>query len=78
MAHFPYHRALIVGAGSGISVSLAQETGAAAFALDASRPDTVAQLSLDMERQVAEPDNLIDNASSRVPGPLSSVDPTAV
>ena len=31
-----------------------------------------------MERQVAEPDIVIYNASSRVPGPLSSVDPAAV
>jgi NAD(P)-dependent dehydrogenase (short-subunit alcohol dehydrogenase family) len=38
----------------------------------------VAKLFLDMERQVAEPDIVIYNASSRVPGPLSSVDPAAV
>ena len=57
---------------------LAEGTGAAAFALDASQPDEVAQLFLDMEHQVAEPDVVIYNASSRVPGPLSSVDPAAV
>ena len=102
MSDFPYRCALIVGAGPGISASLArrlskigvqvglaardveklkpleEETGAAAFAVDASQPDAVAQLFLDMERQMGEPDILIYNASSRVPGPLSSVDPAAV
>ena len=102
MADFPYRCALIIGAGPGISASLArrlskiglqvglaardveklkplaEETAAAVFALDASQPDAVAQLFLDMDRQVAEPDIVIYNASSRVPGPLSSVDPAAV
>ena len=102
MSDFPYRCALIIGAGPGISASLArrlskvglqvglaarnveklkplaQETAAAVFALDASQPDAVAQLFLDMERQVAEPDVVIYNASSRVPGQLSSVDPAAV
>jgi NAD(P)-dependent dehydrogenase (short-subunit alcohol dehydrogenase family) len=58
--------------------ALAQETGAAAFAVDASQPDEMAQLFLDMERQVAAPDVVIYNASARVPGPLASVDPAAV
>jgi NAD(P)-dependent dehydrogenase (short-subunit alcohol dehydrogenase family) len=101
MADFPYRCALIVGAGPGISASLARrlskiglqvgsplamsksssplvEETAAVFALDASQPDAVAQLFLDMERQVAEPDIVIYNASSRVPGPLSSVDPAGL
>ena len=102
MADFPYRRALIIGAGAGISASLARrltglglqvglaardaeklqplaaETGAAAFAVDAARPDQVAQLFLDMDRQVGEPDVVIYNASSRVAGPLASVDPAAV
>ncbi len=48
------------------------------FAVDASQPEQVAQLFADMEQQVAEPDIVIYNASARVPGPLSSVDPAAV
>ena len=99
---FPYRCALIIGAGPGISASLARrlarigvrvglaarnaeklrplahETAAAIFAVDAAQPDAAAQLFLDMERQIAEPDIVIYNASSRVPGPLSSVDPAAV
>lgn len=102
MADFPYRCALIIGAGPGISASLArhlskigvkvglgardveklkplaEETGAAVFAVDAARPDAVAQLFLDMDRQVGEPDVVIYNASSRVAGPLASVDPAAV
>jgi NAD(P)-dependent dehydrogenase (short-subunit alcohol dehydrogenase family) len=102
MADFPYRCALIIGAGPGISASLARrlseigvqvglaardaeklrplaaETAAAVFAVDASQPAAVAQLFLDMDRQVAEPDIVIYNASSRVAGPLSSVDPAAV
>ncbi|HQT66692.1 MAG: oxidoreductase [Rhodospirillales bacterium 20-60-12] len=102
MADFPYRSALIIGAGPGISASLArllsqlglhvglaardveklkpiaEESAAAVFAVDASQPDAVAQLFLDMERQFAEPDVVIYNASARVPGPLSSVDPIAV
>ncbi len=57
---------------------LAEETAAAVFAVDASQPEQVAQLFLEMEGQVAEPDVVIYNASSRVAGPLSSVDPVAV
>jgi NAD(P)-dependent dehydrogenase (short-subunit alcohol dehydrogenase family) len=58
--------------------SLAEETAAAVFAVDASQPQQMANLFLDMERRLAEPDVVIYNASSRVPGPLSSVDPAAV
>ncbi len=102
MRHFPYRCALIIGAGPGISASLArrlstigvqvglaarnvdklkplaEDTAAAVFAVDASQPEQMAKLFLDMERQYAEPDVVIYNASSRVPGPLSSVDPAAV
>jgi NAD(P)-dependent dehydrogenase (short-subunit alcohol dehydrogenase family) len=102
MTDFPYHSALIIGAGPGISASLArrlskigvqvglaardieklqplaEETAAALFAVDASQPEQMAQLFLDMDRQIGEPDIVIYNASARVPGPLSSVDPVAV
>ena len=102
MVDFPYRCAFIIGAGPGISASLArrlsqiglkvglaardvgklkplaEEAGAAVFAVDASQPEQMATLFLDMERQVGEPDVVIYNASSRVAGPLSSVDPGAV
>ena len=102
MGDFPYRCASIIGAGPGISASLArrlseiglqvgpaardveklkplaEETTAAVFAVDASQPAEVAQLFLDMEHQFAEPDVVIYNASSRVAGPLSAVDPAAV
>ena len=102
MADFPYRCALIIGAGPGISASLArrlsrmglrvglaardveklrplaQETAASLFAVDASQPEEAAKLFLDMEREVAEPDVVIYNASLRVPGPLANVDPAAV
>lgn len=57
---------------------LAEETGAAVFAVDAANADEVAHLFLDMDRQMAEPDIVIYNASARVAGPLASVDPAAV
>jgi len=102
MADFPYRCALIIGAGPGISASLARglseiglqvglaardveklapltkKTGAVAFAVDAARPEQVAQLFLDMDRKLEAPDVVIYNASARVAGPLSSVDPAAV
>lgn len=102
MRDFPYRCALIVGAGPGISASLARrlrgiglqvglaarnveklkpladETGAAVFAVDASQSEQMAKLFLDMEHHLQEPDVVIYNASSRVPGPLSGVNPAAV
>jgi NAD(P)-dependent dehydrogenase (short-subunit alcohol dehydrogenase family) len=57
---------------------LVDETGATAFATDASQPLAVADLFHQMERQLAEPDVVIYNASSRVLGPLADLDPAAV
>ena len=102
MASFPYRTALIVGAGPGISASLARrlsalgmkvglaardiekleglagETGAKTFAVDACEPPAVAKLFQDVERLLAEPDVVIYNASARVSGKLSQLDPAAV
>ena len=102
MADFPYRCALVIGAGPGISASLArrlskigvrvalaardaeklkplaQATAAAAFAVDASKPEQMVKLFLDVDQQVGEPDVVIYNASARVRGPLASVDPVAV
>ena len=101
MAKFPYKTALIVGAGPGISASLARrlsalgvqvglaardieklggladDTGAKAFAVDATEPSAVARLFLDTERLLAEPDVVIYNAGSRVAGKLTDLDPAA-
>jgi len=102
MTEFLYRRALIIGAGPGISASLARrlskigvqvglaardadklklladETGAVAFAVNAAKPEQVAQLFLDMDREIGEPDIVVYNASARVAGPLASVDPDTV
>lgn len=102
MTDFPYKTALIVGAGPGISASLARqltargvkvalaardidklqalvaETGARAFATDASEAASVASLFEDVERAIGEPDVVIYNASGRVRGPIAELDPAEV
>jgi NAD(P)-dependent dehydrogenase (short-subunit alcohol dehydrogenase family) len=102
MTDFPYSAALIVGAGAGISASLARrlsalgvkvgmaardigklgpllaETGAAAFAADASKANSVAALFEEATKRIGEPDIVVYNASARVPGPLAELDPAAV
>ena len=102
MATLPYRTALIIGAGPGISASVARhlateglkvalaardtakladivhETGAVAFAVDATDPAAVASLFLSVDERLGEPDVVIYNASMRVPGPLSELDPEAV
>ena len=102
MFPMPYRTALIIGAGPGISASLArqltagglkvglaardtgklaalvEETGATAFAADATNPAAVATLFQAVDEQLGEPDVVIYNASARVPGPLAELDPEAV
>lgn len=102
MSEFPYRVALIVGAGAGISASLARrlsglgvkvglaardvaklaplaaETGAAAFAADASQGASVAALFEAAALEIGEPDVVVYNASARAPGPLAEVDPGVV
>ncbi|MDF5712029.1 MAG: SDR family NAD(P)-dependent oxidoreductase [Nostoc sp. S4] len=94
--------ALIVGAGSGLSASLARlfakegisvalaarqiekltqlssEIGAVSFAADASKPDEVEQLFIDVENQLGSPNIVIYNPSFRVRGPLIELDPDGV
>lgn len=98
----PHKTALIVGAGHGLSASLARllsregmrvaiaarnieklaalsaETGAPAFACDAVKPDQVARLFEDVERQVGNPDVVIYNASARARGRLLELVPAEV
>jgi NAD(P)-dependent dehydrogenase (short-subunit alcohol dehydrogenase family) len=94
--------ALIVGAGNGLSASLARlfakegftialaarriekltqlssEIGAVSFAADASKPDEVEQLFIDIDNKVGSPNIVIYNPSFRVRGPLVDLDPGEV
>ncbi len=102
MTDFPYSTALIVGAGSGVSASLARllaargvkvalaarnidklaalaaETGAKTFATDAAQPGSVAALFEEVTEEIGEPDLVVYNASGRVRGPLTELDPNEV
>ena len=57
---------------------LAQQTGARAFACDASQPIAVRKLFADVEAQVGTPDVVIYNPSGRVRGSLVDLDPVEV
>ncbi|MDZ8185602.1 MAG: SDR family NAD(P)-dependent oxidoreductase [Nostoc sp. ChiSLP02] len=94
--------ALIVGAGSGLSASLARlfakegisvalaarqteklnqlttEIAAVSFAADASKPDEVEQLFINVENQLGLPNIVIYNPSYRVRGSLVELDPVGV
>ena len=102
MASTNYETALIVGAGAGLSASLARlfsregmgialaarnvgkladlssSLGAAAFACDASDPESVASLFTAVETKVGAPDVVIYNASGRTRGPLIDLVPSDV
>lgn len=97
-----YETALIVGAGEGISASLARllskqgirvalaarntakldalcrETGAKAFACDATQANDVAKLFKDVEAQIGAPDIAIYNASLRARGSFTELAPDDV
>ena len=97
-----YTTALIVGAGEGLSASLARifahngirvalaarnasklaaickETGARAFACDATVPDAVAKLFTDVEAAIGAPDIVVYNASKRAPGAFVDLAPADV
>jgi len=102
MTDVKFNTALIVGAGSGLSASLARalakegikvalaarttsdldalakETGARAFACDASRPADVQKLFADLDAAFGAPDIVIYNASFRTRGPFVDLDPAEV
>src|SRR5271154_6186796 len=102
MTTIPYRTALIVGAGSGISgsvarglataglkvgvaarnvdklASLAAETGAERFAVDASDPTAVVHLFEEVDTRLGVPDVVLYNASARAHGPIAELDPEAV
>ncbi len=97
-----YERALIVGAGSGLSAALARrfagagmrvalaarnidklaplcaETGAKAFACEATDPDQVAELFAAVEAAGGAPDVVVYNASARARGPIAELVPAEV
>jgi NAD(P)-dependent dehydrogenase (short-subunit alcohol dehydrogenase family) len=97
-----YQTALIVGAGEGLSASLARlfsregirvalaargiqklgalcaETGAQAFACDATDPDEVERLFGLVEREIAAPDVVVYNASGRARGAFVDLVPADV
>jgi NAD(P)-dependent dehydrogenase (short-subunit alcohol dehydrogenase family) len=99
---FPYHTALIVGAGPGVSASVARrlatlgvklalaarnveklqdlcvETGAVAFATEASDAKSVADLFAQVDARLGEPDVVIFNAGARLRGPLTDLNPADV
>ncbi|BAY98834.1 short-chain dehydrogenase/reductase SDR [Tolypothrix tenuis PCC 7101] len=94
--------ALIVGAGSGLSASIARllakegyqialaarriekltqlssEIAAVSFAADASKPEEVNQLFIDVENKLNTPTVVVYNPSFRVRGPLIDLDPGEV
>jgi NAD(P)-dependent dehydrogenase (short-subunit alcohol dehydrogenase family) len=102
MDNLEYRNALIVGAGEGLSASLARtfakaglkvalaardagklgmlakETGARAFACDASRRAEVERLFADLAAAGLVPDVMVYNASYRVRGPFVELDPAEV
>src|SRR5258705_6131569 len=97
-----YETALIVGAGSGLSASLARllageglrvalaarnseklaplcaETGAKAFACDATDPGQVARMFAAVEAATGAPDVVVYNASARGRGPVAELVPAEV
>src|ERR1700722_8922914 len=97
-----YKNALIVGAGEGLSASLARlltraglrvslaarsveklgalcsETGAQAYACNASDPEEVERLFGLVEREVGTPDVVVYNASARARGPFVDLVPAEV
>jgi len=102
MADVRFNSALIVGAGSGLSASLARaltkegikvalaarttsdldalvtETGAKAFACDASQRADVEKLFADLDASSGAPDIVVYNASFRTRGPFVDLDPADV
>jgi len=102
MTDVKFNAALIVGAGSGLSASLARalakdgikvalaarttgdldplvkETGARAFACDASKRGEVEKLFADLDSTLGAPDIVVYNASFRTRGPFVELDPLDV
>jgi len=102
MSHSSYRTALIVGAGSGLSASIARafakadmsvalaartvedlapvaaETGAKLFACDATDRDQVTKLFAGVSESMGAPEAVVYNASYRVRGAFTELDPAEV
>lgn len=102
MSHSSYRTALIVGAGSGLSASIARafakahmsialaartiedlapvaaETGAKLFVCDATDRDQVTELFTGVSESIGAPEAVVYNASYRVRGPFTELDPAEV
>jgi NAD(P)-dependent dehydrogenase (short-subunit alcohol dehydrogenase family) len=102
MSKLRFTTALIIGAGSGLSASLARllasrglkvglaarnpqklaslaaETRAKTFACDAADPQQMEKLFQDVDKAIGEPDVVIYNASGRLRGEFTELDPKAV
>ena len=102
MSHSSYRTALVVGAGSGLSASIARafakagitvalaartiedlvplkvETGAKVFACDATDRDQVAKLFAAVSEAIGMPEAVVYNASHRVRGSFTELDPAEV
>lgn len=57
---------------------LVEETGAEAFAVDATNPEAVADLFASVEARIGVPEVVVYNASDRVRGPIPDLDPEEV
>lgn len=57
---------------------LIAETGAKAYACDATEPEAVEGLFNSVTKDLGEPDIVVYNASNRVRGPITEIDPEAV
>lgn len=58
--------------------TLAAETGAEVFSVDATNPSGVVRLFDEVEERIGVPEVVLYNASGRVPGPLADLDPEEV
>ena len=58
--------------------ALCRESGAKAYACDATHPDEVARLFTDVERDIGAPDVVLYNASARARGPFIDLAPADV
>ena len=58
--------------------ALVKETGARAYACDASKPDDVAKLFQSVERDIGQPNLVVYNASGRARGPITEIEPADV
>jgi NAD(P)-dependent dehydrogenase (short-subunit alcohol dehydrogenase family) len=77
---------LLTGAGLDVAIAarnigklsaLIDETGADAFATDASDPEAVSNLFEQVDEKIGQPDVVVYNASSRAHGAITEVDPEA-